>query len=258
MTPPALRVLESHARTYKHTWKGSAFSTFLSPVLFLLAMGMGLGALIDRGEAGAALPGGSYLAFIAPALLAATAMQNAAGDSSWPVMAGLKWLRTYHAALATPITPAQLVYGQILWVALRLLLSGGVFVGVMILFDAIAPLGGVLALGPAVLVGLAFSGAVTTYAATIKTEYGLSSLFRFGIVPLFLFSGTFFPIEQLPAVLRPLAYLTPLWHGVELCRAAALDVAAAWPWWSHVAYLLAWALAGLLAAVHAFTRRLRT
>jgi lipooligosaccharide transport system permease protein len=256
MAAPALRVLEAQARAYRRTWKGSVVTTFLNPVLFLLAMGVGLGTLVDRGQGTAALAGGSYLAFLAPGLLAATTMQTGAGDSSWPVMAGMKWVKTYHAALATPVGARDIVRGHLGWVSIRLVMTALAFVAVMTAFGASSLAGGLLAAGPAVLTGLAFAGPITAFAASLQTDYALSSLFRFGIVPMFLFSGTFFPVSQLPPALQPVAFVTPLWHGVQLCRAAALGVAPAWPVVVHVGYLLAWFVTGLLLAERAFERRL--
>lgn len=256
MPVAALRVLEGRARTYRHTWKGSAVSTFLHPVLFLLAMGVGLGSLVDRGAGAATLEGATYLEFLAPGLLAATAMQTGTGDSSWPVMAGMKWLKTYPAALATPISHRDLVVGHLTWVTLRILLATGAFVLAMVLFGATTPARGALALLPATLTGLAFAGVVTAFSARLVNDYHLSSLFRFGIMPMFLFSGTFFPVSQLPALLQPLAYATPLWHGVQMSRAASMGVATAWPLWIHAGYLVVLVLVGTVLAMRAFARRL--
>jgi lipooligosaccharide transport system permease protein len=252
----ALRVLEGKARAYRHTWKGTAVTTFVNPVLFLVAMGVALGSLVDRGAGAATLPGTTYLQFLAPGLLAASAMQTATSDSSWPIMAGMKWLKTFPAALATPISHRDLVAGHLVWVALRLVLATGAFALVMVLLGAATPLRAALATVPATITGLAFAGLVTAFSATLKNDYHLSSLFRFAIMPMFLFSGTFFPVSQLPAVLQPVAFLTPLWHGVQLTRSAALGVGSAWPAWVHTGYLLALFALGALLAVRAFHARL--
>jgi lipooligosaccharide transport system permease protein len=217
----SLLVLEREARVYKHTWRSSMISTFLSPILLLLAMGVGLGSLVDDRGGPAGLP---YLTWLAPGLLAAAAMQTAAGDSAYPVMASIKWIKSYDAALASPIQVHHLVGGHIGWVMIRLVMVSVVFGGVMAAFGATTLTESLLAVGPAVLTGFAFTGPVTAYTANLKKETGLASLFRFGIVPLFLFSGTFFPISQLPDWMEPLAFLTPLWHGVELTRWAALGL----------------------------------
>lgn len=254
--PTAFRVLEAHAVSYRHTWRGSVITTFLNPVLYLAAMGIGLGTLVDRGAGEATLEGITYLAFLAPGLLAATAMQTGTGDASYPVMAGMKWIKTYHAALSTPVRTRDIVLGHLGWVAVRLAFTTVVFAAVMASFGA-APIGrALLAVGPAMLTGLAFAAAVTGYTAALESEYGLSSLFRFGIVPMFLFSGTFFPITQLPGWIQPVAYLTPLWHGVALARATALGESPPWAASSHLGYLLLWVAIGVAVSMFNFRRRL--
>jgi lipooligosaccharide transport system permease protein len=252
-----LRVIEVNARNYKRTWRGSAITTFLSPVLFLAAMGVGLGTLVNSGAGSRSLDGVSYIAFIAPGLLAATEMQTAAGESAWPVMAGIKWLKTYHAALATPVGVSELVSGNLLWLAIRAILTGVVFVAVAVAFGAMEPARGLASIAPAVLTGMAFASPVTAYTAASEQETRLTALFRFGIIPMFLFSGTFFPVSQLPGWLRPVAYATPLYHGVEVTRSVALGVPAQWPVAAHVAYLAAWLVAGWIVAVRVLEKRLK-
>jgi len=215
-------VVEASARVYRRTWRGSVISTFFNPVLYLLAMGVGLGKLVDEGSGAANLGNLEYLTFLAPGLLAATAMMTGAGDASYPVMAGIKWRKTYEAILATPVGIPELVIGHLSWVGIRLVFVTVVYSGVMTAFGATTIAQGALAVPPAVLTGLGFSAIVTAYTARLKDEQGLAALFRFGIMPLFLFSGTFFPISQLPAWVQPVAYATPLYHGVSLCRGLAL------------------------------------
>jgi lipooligosaccharide transport system permease protein len=253
MAAPALRVLEGQVRAYRHTWRGSVVSTFVTPVLYLAAMGLGLGQLVERPEA---LGGLTYLEFVGTGLLAASAMQIAASDGAFPVMAGMKWRKTYHAALATPVAARDLAVAHLAWIVLRLVLAAAVY-GVVLWGFGVAPLGrALLAIGPAVLIGLAFAAPVVAFAARLENEYGLSSLFRFAIVPLFLFSGTFFPVSQLPDWLEPVALLTPLWHGVQLTRLAVLDAAPALPPLVHAAVLLGCFAVGAVLAVRGFERRL--
>jgi lipooligosaccharide transport system permease protein len=251
----SLRVVEAGARVYRRTWRGSVISTFLNPVLYLLAMGVGLGELVDEGTGGATLDI-PYLTFLAPGLLAAAAMQAAAGDASYPVMAGIKWRKTYEATLSTPIGVPELLFGHLGWVTLRITFVSIVFAAVMTVFGATTIVEGLAAVGPAVLTGLTFAAIITAYTARLKNETGLASLFRFGIVPLFLFSGTFFPIEQLPDYVEPLAYLTPLWHGVELCRGLALGLEYSVPPLLSVAYLLVLTALGSLYSIRTLQRRL--
>lgn len=262
-----IRVLEAQYRTYRRTWRGSVISTFLQPVLFLTAIGVGLGSLVDDGAGDSTLPI-AYLAFLATGILPATAMQTGASDGSWPVMAGFKWRKDYFATIATPITVRDLILGRFAFAAIRLTFVLTVYTLFVALFDALpgfeaVPLWpGVLGILPAVLTGLAFTAAVTAYTCTLDKEIGLANLFRFGIVPLFLFSGTFFPVEQLPDWLEPLAPLTPLYHGVELVRKLVLTnpeapLVSGTSMWVHVAYLLVLLAIGTALAVRFLDKKLR-
>ncbi len=253
--PASLRVTEAGARVYRRTWRGSVISTFLNPVLFLLAMGVGLGTLVDEGPGGD-LGNLEYLSFLAPGLLVAAAMQAGTGDASYPVMAGIKWRRTYEAVLATPVGVRPLVWGHVGWVGLRLVFVTIVYALVMAAFGATTVVEGLLAVPPAVLTGLAFAASVTALTATMKDEKGLSTLFRFVITPLFLFSGVFFPISQLPDLVEWVAYVTPLYHGVALARSLALDLPFEIDPLLSFGYLAAWVVAGTAAAVVQMRRRL--
>lgn len=249
------RVVEANARVYRRTFRGSVMSTFLNPVLFLLAMGVGLGKLVDAGTGDSSLAH-PYLTFLAPGLLAATAMTTAAGDSSFPVMAGIKWRKTYDAVLATPLGVGDLVGGHLGWIAIRLVFVTLVYSGVMTAFGATTVVAGLVSVPPAVLTGVAFAALVTAYTAKIKDEQWLSNLFRFGITPLFLFSGTFFPITQLPGWIQPVAYATPLWHGVSLCRGLALRIGFTVDPWISVGYLVALVALGSYLSTRFLTNRL--
>jgi lipooligosaccharide transport system permease protein len=218
----ARQVFEYKALVYRRVWRGSLFSTFLSPVLFLAAMGVGLGSFVDHGSAIASLGGVSYAAFLAPGLLAAQGMQTAVSESTWTVMGGFVWDRTFHGMYATPVTVAGIVIGQLAWVTARLTLVATAFFLVMLAFGFVGSPLGVLGIAASILTGLAFATPVTAFAAGQKNDSVFSMIFRFFITPLFLFSGTFFPIEQLPLIIRPIAWLTPTWHGVELARGLSL------------------------------------
>ena len=253
--PPTLRIVETQASAYRRVWMGSVITSFATPLLFLLAMGMGMGTLVDRGGG---VGGVAYLSFLAPGLLVATGMQVAATESAWRVNGAIKWQKTYHAALATPVGTGDLASGHLIWVGVRVFLSAVVFALVMTAFGAASPAGALLATVPAVLTGLAFAGPITAFSASLDNDYYLAGLFRFGIVPMFLFSGTFFPVSQLPAWSQPVAFLTPLWHGVQLARAAALGVETYFSAAAHVGYLLVWIVAGWALAVWRFRVRLVT
>lgn len=260
-TPLALRVVQSEALWYRRAWRGTVISTFLQPVLFLTAMGLGLGSLVDEGggEADLGIP---YLAFIATGLIAATAMQTGASDGAWPVMAGIKWRENFHAILTTPVTASGIVMGRLIWSAIRLTFILVVYAVIMTLFDAVDLGPALLAVFPAVLCGVAFSAPIIAFTAQLEDDTGLTSLFRFGIVPLFLFSGTFFPVDQLPDWMEPLAAATPLFHGVELVRKLALPdleapLVSTMPMWVHVLYLAALVVLGTILASRLLQRRLQ-
>jgi len=254
MALAGVRHLEHNVLVYRRVWRGTAFSTLLSPILFLSAMGLALGSLVP----GVTRFGGvSYLAFLAPGLLAAQAMQTATLESSWPLFAGFKWLKTFEGAIATPQRPHDIVLGHLYWLVVRLGIVTGIFLLVMLAFGA-ASVGLALVAWPAaILTGLAFGMPMAAWTATRQTESSFPVVFRFVVTPLFLFSGTFFPIEQLPELVRPVAWLTPLFHGVALTRALALghglDPVVLL---IHVAVLAALVAMGTLVALRTFRRRL--
>jgi lipooligosaccharide transport system permease protein len=128
----------------------------------------------------------------------------------------------------------------------------------MTVFGAAGGPQAILAIPAAMLTGLAFATPIIAYSASQKDPSGFNSLFRFGVIPLFLFSGTFFPVSQLPGLLQPVAYATPLWHGVDLCRTLALGTATPGGVLIHVAYLVGVTGLGLLLASFAMRRRLRS
>lgn len=254
-TAIAARVVQANAFAYKRLWKGSVITAFVNPLLFLVAMGQGLGSLVDRGTAG--IPSGvGYLEFIAPGLLAAAAFQTAATESTWPVMGGFKWQKSYHAALATPVGISDIVGGTLFWIGVRTLMTCVAFAVVATLAGAIAWDRALVAILPALLTGIAIAAPLMGYTAIAKAETRLASIFRFVVIPMFLFSGTFFPIEQLPDWLEPIAWATPLWHGVDMCRAIALGLETSWPIPMHVGFLVAWAGLGYLWARKNFPRKL--
>jgi lipooligosaccharide transport system permease protein len=253
------RVVEHRVLQYRRTYRASIFTSFLSPVLFLAAMGLGLGTYVNQSSsASQALGGLTYLQFLAPGLLAATAMQSAAFEATFPIMGGLTWQRTFHAMYATPIGPSDIVLGNVVWIAIRLTMISAIFTAVMTLFGAVASPLIVLAIPAAVLTGLAFATPIAAFSATQRTPEKFNALFRFGITPLFLFSGTFFPISNLPAFLQPIAWLSPLWHGVELTRGLALGTIAEAPLIAlvHVAVLVALTGLGLAWAYRTVEARL--
>lgn len=252
----ALRSFEYWLYRYRRTWRGTAVTSFLSPALYLAAMGYGLGSLVDRGNGSVTLAGLDYLGFLAPGLLAANAMQNAVMECTWPVLGALRWERSYHAMAATPLRPLDLLVGHLLFVTLRLVTGLGAFLVVAVAFGAMRTPWVLVAWPGAVLCGLAHATAVEAFSVTRENDHGFAALNRFVVVPLFLFSGTFFPVEQLPRPMELVAYLTPLWHGVDLCRDLTVGAPEAGPTCVHVAYLLLWVAVGAVFAARNYRRRL--
>jgi lipooligosaccharide transport system permease protein len=241
--------------SYRRVWRGTVFEGFVSPLFFLAAMGFGLGLLVDTGPNGG-IDGVSYVQFIAPGILAAQAMNTAVGESTYPVLGGIKWFRQYHAMLATPLGIPDVVLGHLAFVLMRVAITSTAFLVVAWLLGAIDSGWSVLALPVAVLCGMAYAAPVFAFSARQDGDSGFALLFRFGIMPMFLFSGTFFPVDQLPAVMQPIAWATPLWHGVELCRALAFGVATVGGAVINVGYLLLWIAGGYVLALRSFRRRL--
>jgi lipooligosaccharide transport system permease protein len=254
-TPLAVRSFRYWLAHYARTWRGSVVSSFLNPTLFLAAMGLGLGTLVDR-RGPSSLGGADYLVFLAPGLLIATAFQTGAQEATYPVMAALKWTRTYEAMVATPLRLADVISGHLAFIGLRVVITATVFLAVMTAFGATGSWWALATVPAALLVGLAAAAPVMAFAAHARTDNAFAPLTRFVILPMFLFSGTFFPVSQLPVGLRALAYVTPLWHGVDLARSLALGHPPGARALGHLAYLVLWAVAGTMLARAAFARRL--
>jgi lipooligosaccharide transport system permease protein len=251
------KVIEHRALQYRRTFRASLFGSFGIPALFLTAMGFGLGGYVDR-SADAVLAGVSYLQFLAPGLLASSLMQTGSFEASFPILGGLQWNKIFHAMAATPLRGRDVALGNIAWIALRLTLVGAIFAIVIVAFGASRSPMIVLAIPVAVLTGVAFAAPIMAFTATQRTPDRFAALFRFGITPLFLFSGTFFPIESLPAFLQPVAWLSPLWHGVELCRGLMLGTIGDAPLLAvvHVVVLVVIAVVGAALAVRTISDRL--
>ena len=249
---PASRVFRRNWLVYRKIWYRSLFFGFLQPLMFLTAMGLGLGGLVNTANS-AAFNGISFIDFIGPGLMAANAMQTATFESSYPIMNKIMWGRNYEAMLSTPLGTRHILLGELFWISFRLLTVATMIFIVLVLFGiARSPLA-VLAIPVVVLTGIGFSSCLIAFTATQKNDVGFSAVFRFVVNPLFLFSGTFFP---LPGPVQAVAWATPLFHGVELARGLVLnrlDLAAA-P--LHLAYLVAFAAIGLALADRNLHRRM--
>ena len=250
----ALTVLETNLTAYRRVWRGSVLSSFVLPILFVVGFGMVVGKVVDAGGR----LGMPYLDYIVPGMLASAVMQIAFGESAWPIMSKFQWIRLYHGWVAAPLRIADIVGGELLFLLMRVITTATVFLLVTSLFGAVhswwAP-AAVLVCG---LLGLAVSAPVLAFAAHVQQDGYFPLLMRFVVIPMSLFAEVFFPIARLAEPLRWLAYVSPLWHAVVLCRACTLP-AFGMPWWAvlgHLAYLAAWAGSGFWLALVAYRRRL--
>jgi lipooligosaccharide transport system permease protein len=238
---------------YRRSWRGTIVISVANPLLFVLAMGAGLGKLVDHSHA-AALHGVPYLQFMAPGMLAAAAMQTAFIEAAVPVLQSARSRGNYRTAFATPMRASDIMTGHLLFMTFRLTVSAVAITAVLTALGAVPPARAVLLVPAAAATGLAFATPLAAYAVTVQRLAPLGALFRFLIMPLYMFSGTFYPTSQLPAWLRDAIMVSPLWHGVELCRGIALGNATAAATAVHVAILAGLAVLGYFAARRTYQR----
>jgi Nod factor-specific ABC transporter NodJ protein len=250
--PMFLREFSSWMLRYRRTWRGTIVISVANPLLFLVAIGAGLGRLVDPSSLG----GLTYLEFFAPGMLAAAAMQNAYVEGAFMVHDSLRQRRGYTVAAATPLEPRDILAGHMLFMAFRIGMSALAFAVVMMAFGATRSPWAVLTVPAALLTGMAFAAPLAAWTVTVDKFSALNTVFRFVLMPMYLFAGTFFGIETLPDWLRPLAYVLPLWHGVDLCRTLSLGTATLLTSAIHVGYLGALTLAGVAAALVTYRRHI--
>jgi lipooligosaccharide transport system permease protein len=247
----AHRMLERNLTIYRRIWV-ILFSGFFEPVFYLFAIGIGVGRLV--GEVPLPSGGGvSYAAYVAPAMLAASAMNGAVFESI-NVFFRMRYARTYDGILATPMRPADVAIGEIAWALTRGALYAAGFVTVMLVMGLMESLWGLMALPVALLIGLGF-GAVGMAAATFMKTWQDLDLIQLAILPMFLFSATFYPLQVYPPLLQTLTRLSPLYHGVELIRGFTLGVFDL-SMVGHAAFLVLLALLGGVIAARRLGRLL--
>lgn len=252
--PQALRYAEREAHIWRRLWHSSVSTGILTPILFLGAMGLGVGGLVD--DHTGTVKGFDYLTFVAPGLLVASSVQHAMPNALWSVMAGHKWMGHFRAAVATSLRPTDVYVGFLAWQGCHAAINAVPFLVVAALMGGIPSAFGVLAIPITALCVVACAAPLAAFSSSRDDDLAFAAILRILVLPLILFSGVFFPIENLTVGLRPIAWVTPLWHGVELNRGATTGsielVAAA----GHVAYLVGFlALTGRWGS-RSFTRRL--
>lgn len=251
--PTVIHFLEHQFVRYRATWSSTLLSSVLFPCFFLLAVGFGLGSQIDDTSS---LGTTDYPSYIGPGVLGAVAMLQAGGLSLWPTLGAIKWEGGYQAALATPLTTPGLVVGHILWIGFRITVSASLYLAVLTAFGVVGSWLAVLAPFAALLLALAVAGPLSSWSALQDSDDSFGPINRLGLTPLFLFSGAFFPISQLPTAVAWVSRVFPVWHGVELTRGLVNGTLDAASGIGHTVYLLAWATAGVALAIRSFETRL--
>lgn len=231
----ALRVWQRDWAVYRHVAKWLLLPAFLDPLLFLFALGLGLGHYLEG--SGGSLANVDYVDFIAPGLMASSAMYQASFETAWNMLWKIETNRTYDAMVSTPIEPADIVVGEAIWAATRSAISAAIVYLVLLAFGILHSWWSVLMVPVAMCVGLVFAAIGMAFTVNVTSMNWYPYYFAMAITPMFLMSGIFFPIDELPAALRVAANATPLYHGVALLRNLAFGTVGRVDL-AHAAYLI--------------------
>jgi len=248
------RMVQRNLLVYKHGWM-VIFSGFFEPVFYLFSIGLGLGALIADVE------GMSYAAFVAPGLLAASCLNGAITDGCFNIFFKLHFQKTYDGILATPMRVADVAFGETLWAVARGAIYAAGFLIVMFVLGVVtgrhvllSPLA-LLAFPAAVLSAAAFSSIGVCITTFIRRVEDFDFVIGLGVTPMFLFSGTFFPLSRIPAPVRQLVELLPLYHAVALLRALTTGLVTG-GLLAHLVYLVVVGVGAFMLAVWRLERAL--
>ncbi len=244
------RLVERNFLVYRHGWV--VFLTgMLEPILYLLSIGIGVGGLVGDFQLGSGRSV-SYVEFVAPAMLAASAMNGALFDATYNIFFRMKYAKLYDAMLATPLTPGDVARGEITWALLRGAAYSAVFIVVMVAMGLVHSWWMLLALPATLLIGFGFAGAGMALTTWMRSWQDFEFV-QLAVMPMFLFSATFYPLATYPDAVQELVRWTPLYQGVTLCRGMALG-SMGWEALTAVVYLAAMGLVGVYVA----SRRLGT
>jgi lipooligosaccharide transport system permease protein len=248
----ALLLIERNVLVYKNGWL-VILSGFFEPLFYLLAMGFGIGGIVGPlpGPNGTSIP---YALFVAPALLASASMNGAIAESTFNVYFKLNFQKVYDAVLATPLSPGDVALGEIGWAVIRATLYALGFIVVIQVLGLVRSPWAVFAVPSATLLAFAFA-AVGMAATTYMRSWQDFDLINLVVLPLFLFSGTFYPLAAYPEPLRVFIMVTPLWQGVDLIRSLVLGLVEPSILW-HVVYLGTMGLIGLVVVGRRLDRML--
>jgi lipooligosaccharide transport system permease protein len=249
------RMVQRNLIVYKHTWM-VIFSGFFEPLFYLLAIGIGLGAMIGD------VNGIPYGAFVAPGLLAASCMNGAIADGFFNIFFKLHYQKTYDGILATPMRVPDVAFGEMLWALMRGSIYAAAFLVVILLMGVlldglvfILSPWAILALPGAILVSATFAAIALAITSFVRKIQDFDIVMGLIVMPMFLFAGTFFPVENFPTFVQWLIQLVPLYHGVEMLRQLTtgnVDLTI----WVHVAYLVAVGVAAFAIAMRRLERAL--
>ncbi len=240
-------------------WMGSVIAFGLgNPILYLISVGLGIGALVDANTGGGGILGVPYIQFVAPALLASAAIQGVMDEVTFPTMDGFVWDKLFFAINATSVSARQIADGVMIVALGRGLFTTLMYLGVLLAFGAV-PLSSVIPLLlSSMLAAWGWSSVMLAITARLERDEGYFALIgRFVIAPMFLFSGTFYPLEQMPIYLQPLGWISPLWHSVQLGRylSYGMDLADGM-FFVHLAYLAIMGIVGMRFVYPKFKERL--
>jgi lipooligosaccharide transport system permease protein len=248
----ATKLVRRNALAYKHYWI-AFISGFFEPVFYLVAVGFGVGEFVD----GVPFGGGrlDYASFLAPGMLAASTLNGAVFDGFFSPFFKLNWMKTYDGIITTPVNIPDIAVGEIMWALLRGTIYGAGFLIVMLALGLIHSAWAILALPAVMLSGAALSAGAMILTGATKEISSLEKVMTLVVIPLFLFSGTFFPVSLYPGFLRPIVQMTPLYHSASLLRALTTGEVSLGTLW-HVAYLVAMFVIASAVAIRLMRGRL--
>jgi lipooligosaccharide transport system permease protein len=229
-----------------------------NPVLYLISVGIGLGGLIDESVGPAGIDGVKYLTFLAPALLAQAAIQGTMDETVFPTLEGFKWFKTFFSMNSTPLTGKQISDGVFIAAVFRATYTVLLYFGVMWAFGAVKSPQAWLAIPTAIFAGACFGAMMQALAGKLEDENIFFTVIgRFIMMPLFMFSGTFFPLTSMPIYLQWIGWISPLWHATELGRHLTYGhVISPTMVWVHFIFLGSMLAFGLFFSGRIFTKRL--
>jgi lipooligosaccharide transport system permease protein len=254
----AFRVAEYRIKNMLKWWDAIVAFGLGNPILYLVSIGIGIGSLVDKSTGGQALGGASYLQFVAPALLATAAIQGVMDETTFPVFSGFLWDKHFFAIGATSVSARQLANGIFLAACLRGIIQVFLYGVILILFGAI-PIASFFPLVlSSLLAGFGFGAVMLAIMARIKKDDGVFAIIsRFVVAPMFLFSGTFYPLSGMPIYLQWVGWISPLWHATDVGRVLTIGQPIE-PWLMvvHFAYFVAMLIGGLALSYPPFEKRL--